>query len=133
EDFWPERLYGRDPVKELISLGADLIVNLSASPWHLGKEKTRLAMLRELSADERVPLVQVNLVGANDELIFDGHSIALNSRGEPIAIGKDFAEDFLVVDIGDKRDTAGSVLRLEWPPDEEQLFKALSLGIADYV
>jgi NAD+ synthetase len=132
EDFWPERLYGRDPVKELISLGADLIVNLSASPWYLGKEKTRLAMLREVARDERLPLVQVNLVGANDELIFDGHSIALNARGEPIAMGKGFAEDVLVVDMGEAG-TNSKPLALEWPCDEEHLFKALSLGIADYV
>jgi NAD+ synthetase len=133
EDFWPERLYGRDPVKELLSLGADLIVNLSASPWYLGKEKTRLAMLRELAVDERVPLVQVNLVGANDELIFDGHSIALDSRGGTIAMGKGFAEDVLVVDIGDSRDAARSIQPEKWPSDEEHLFKALSLGIVDYV
>jgi NAD+ synthase (glutamine-hydrolysing) len=133
EDFWPERLYGRDPVKELLSQGADLIVNLSASPWHLGKEKTRLAMLRELASDERVPLVQVNLVGGNDELIFDGHSIALNARGELIRCGRGFAEDVLVVDVGQERNATGPLASHEWPPDEEQLFKALSLGIRDYV
>jgi NAD+ synthase (glutamine-hydrolysing) len=133
EDFWPERLYGRDPVKELISSGADLILNLSASPWYLGKEKTRLAMLQEVARDERVPLVQVNLVGANDELIFDGHSIALNAQGQPIAIGKGFAEDVLVVDVGDNRNTPGDSFEVPWPSDEEQLFKALSMGVGDYV
>ena len=133
EDFWPERLYGRDPVKELLASGADLIVNLSASPWYLGKEKTRLAMLREVAQDERVPLVQVNLVGANDELIFDGHSIALNAQGQVIAVGKGFAEDILVVDVGASRETAGDSFGLTWPSDEEQLFRALSLGIRDYI
>lgn len=133
EDFWPERLYGRDPVKELIALGADLIINLSASPWYLGKEKTRLAMLQEVARDEGVPLVQVNLVGANDELIFDGHSIALDSRGQLIAIGKGFADDLLVVDIGSDRDAVSSGLDLKWASDEEHLFRALSLGIRDYV
>jgi NAD+ synthase (glutamine-hydrolysing) len=133
EDFWPERLYGRDPVKELVSLGADLIVNLSASPWHLGKEKTRLAMLRELARDERIPLVQVNLAGANDELVFDGHSIALNARGEVILCGRGFAEEVLVADVGEARDASGPVKEVEWPADEEQLFRALSMGIRDYV
>ena len=99
EDFWPERLYRRDPVKELIAQGAEIILNLSASPWHDGKERTRLAMLQRVARDERVPLAQVNLVGANDELIFDGHSVALDSRGEVIALGKGFAEDILVVDL----------------------------------
>lgn len=133
EDFWPERLYRRDPVKELVSQGADLIINLSASPWHLGKEKIRLAMLREVAADEGVPLVQVNAVGANDELIFDGHSIALNSKGDLIAMGKGFAEDLLVVNVGEKRNAPGKSLHFEWPTDEEQLFRALSLGVRDYV
>ena len=99
EDFWPERLYRRDPIKELIGQGAEIILNISASPWHDGKEKTRLAMLQRVARDERVPLAQVNLVGANDELIFDGHSVALDRRGEVLALGKGFAEDVLVVDL----------------------------------
>ena len=78
EDFWPERLYRRDPVKELIAQGAEVILNISASPWHDGKEKMRLDMLQRVARDEGVPLAQVNLVGANDELIFDGHSVALD-------------------------------------------------------
>ena len=94
EDFWPERLYRRDPVKELIAQGAEIIFNISASPWHDGKERTRLAMLRRVARDEGVPLAQVNLVGANDELIFDGHSVALDARGEVLALGKGFAEEF---------------------------------------
>jgi NAD+ synthase (glutamine-hydrolysing) len=129
EDFWPERLYRRDPVKELIAQGADLILNISASPWHAGKEKTRLAMLQRVARDERVPLVQVNLVGANDELIFDGHSVALNRKGEPIALGKAFAEDVFVAEV----DGDGPGLKIEWPVPEQQLFAALSLGIRDYV
>ncbi len=78
EDFWPERLYRRDPVKELIAQGAEMILNISASPWHDGKERTRLEMLQRVARDEKIPLAQVNLVGANDELIFDGHSVALD-------------------------------------------------------
>ena len=133
EDFWPERLYGRDPVKELLSLGADLIINLSASPWHQRKERTRLAMLQEVARDEGVPLVQVNSVGANDELIFDGHSIVLNALGQPIAAGKGFVEDVFVAEIGLPGEPAGQPIELQWPTDEEQLFKALSMGIRDYV
>ena len=129
EDFWPERLYRRDPVKELIAQGADLILNLSASPWHAGKEKTRLAMLQRVARDEKVPLVQVNLVGANDELIFDGNSVALNRAGEPVATGKPFAEDLFVVEM----DGDVPSLKVQWPAPEEQLFRALALGIRDYV
>jgi NAD+ synthase (glutamine-hydrolysing) len=146
EDFWPERIYRRDPIKELIGQGAEIILNISASPWHDGKEKTRLAMLQRVARDERVPLAQVNLVGANDELIFDGHSVALNRHGEPLALGKGFAEDILVVDldagrsrgdetqIGKESGTPHVVpYKMEWPAREQQIFSALSLGIRDYV
>jgi NAD+ synthetase len=132
EDFWPERLYRRDPIKELIAQGAEIILNLSASPWHDGKERTRLAMLQRVARDERVPLAQVNLVGANDELIFDGHSVALDARGEVTALGKGFAEDILVAELdesGKRKVESGN----EFPPREQQLFAALSLGIRDYV
>jgi NAD+ synthetase len=141
EDFWPERLYRRDPIKELIAQGAEIILNLSASPWHDGKERTRLAMLQRVARDERVPLAQVNLVGANDELIFDGHSVALDARGEVIALGKGFAEDIMVVDL----ESGGAGVPVphcgisslappnDFPPREQQLFAALSLGIRDYV
>ncbi|MGA3283096.1 MAG: NAD+ synthase [Verrucomicrobiota bacterium] len=129
EDFWPERLYRRDPIKELVAKGAEIILNISASPWHDGKEKTRLAMLQRVARDERLPLVQVNLVGANDELVFDGHSVALNRHGEPLASGKGFAEDIFVVDLGADSPPA----KIAWPAREQQIFYALSLGIRDYV
>jgi len=99
EDFWPERLYRRDPVRELIAQGAQFILNLSASPWHDGKERMRLEMLRRIARDEKIPLAQVNAVGANDELIFDGHSVALDARGEVVALGKGFEEEILVADL----------------------------------
>ncbi|MGA2241830.1 MAG: NAD+ synthase [Verrucomicrobiota bacterium] len=129
EDFWPERLYRRDPIKELIGQGAEIILNIAASPWHDGKEKTRLAMLQRVARDERVPLAQVNLVGANDELIFDGHSVAFDRHGKPIASGKGFAEDVFVADM----DSSSPLPKTGWPAREQQLFSALSLGIRDYV
>ncbi len=129
EDFWPERLYRRDPVRELISQGAELILNLSASPWHAGKEQTRLAMLQRVARDERVPLAQVNMVGGNDELIFDGHSVVVNRRGELLGLGGGFAEDLLVVDL----DAEGPTLEARWPVREELLFRGLALGVRDYV
>jgi NAD+ synthase (glutamine-hydrolysing) len=144
EDFWPERLYRRDPVKELVLQGAEIILNISASPWHVGKEKTRLEMLRRVARDERIPLVQVNAVGANDELIFDGHSVALDARGEILALGKSFAEDVFVVDLELASDHATTAARAaentppgnadrHFPPPDELLFSALSLGVRDYV
>jgi NAD+ synthase (glutamine-hydrolysing) len=129
EDFWPERLYRRDPVKDAISQGADMIFNISASPWHDGKENVRLEMLRRVARDEKIPLAQVNLAGANDELIFDGHSVALDARGNVIALGKGFAEDVFVADMAGGKGQAA----LHFPPREAQIFSALSLGIRDYV
>jgi NAD+ synthetase len=145
EDFWPERIYRRDPVSELISQGAQIILNISASPWHVGKEKTRLEMLQRVARDEKVPIVQANLVGANDELIFDGHSVALDSRGEVIALGKSFAEEILVADLdfggasvlASQKESDERLARTLAPPifpaREQQIFSALSLGIRDYV
>jgi len=131
EDFWPERLYRRDPVKELVAQGAEMILNLSASPWHDGKERTRLAMLQRVARDEKIPLAQVNAVGANDELIFDGHSVVLAAHGEVLALGRGFAEEILVVELASGSPPALSPP--EFPPREAQLFAALSLGIRDYV
>jgi NAD+ synthase (glutamine-hydrolysing) len=146
EDFWPERIYRRDPVKELIAQGAEIILNISASPWHEGKERTRLEMLQRVARDEKIPLAQVNLVGANDELIFDGHSVALNSSGEMLALGKGFAEDVLVMELeaGSSRRESAQIKTIggserthvrchEFPEREQQIFSALSLGIRDYV
>jgi len=135
-DFWPERRYRRDPVRELVEAGAKLIVNISASPWQRGKEATRLAMLQRVARDERMPLVQVNIVGANDELIFDGHSVALSAEGDVLALGASFAEEVLVVDIGvgTESDPPGDAPALALPENqEEQLFRALVLGVRDYV
>jgi NAD+ synthase (glutamine-hydrolysing) len=134
EDFWPERLYRRDPVKELVAQGAEMILNLSASPWHDGKERTRLEMLRRVARDEKIPLAQVNTVGANDELIFDGHSVALDAQGRVLALGKGFAEDILVVDLEEAQSPKPKAQgQAEFPAREQQLFSALSLGIRDYV
>ncbi|MGH7980962.1 MAG: NAD+ synthase, partial [Limisphaerales bacterium] len=129
EDFWPDRLYRRDPVKELISQGADMVINISASPWRVGKERVRSEMLRRVARDEKTPLAHVNLVGATDELIFDGHSMALDSRGNAIAKGRGFAEDIFVADM----EASGGEAKVEFPSREAQIFSALSLGIHDYV
>ena len=131
-DFWPEQRYRRDPVRDLVQAGAKLIVNISASPWERGKESTRLAMLQRVARDEKVPLVQVNMVGANDELIFDGHSVALNAQGEVLALGASFAEDVQVVDMNNGGSASGLTLTLP-ANQEEQLYRALVLGVRDYV
>jgi NAD+ synthase (glutamine-hydrolysing) len=98
-DFWRHRRYRRDPAAELAAAGASVLVNLSASPWHLGKDQTRLEMLRSLARKTQLPVVYCNLVGGNDELVFDGGSLVLNSKGDLLARGARFAEDHLLVDL----------------------------------
>ncbi|PTY03523.1 NAD+ synthase [Verrucomicrobia bacterium LW23] len=133
-DFWPDRLYRFDPVQELVVAGADLIVNLSASPWHQGKAAMRLAMLQHVARDENVALAQVNAVGGNDELIFDGHSVLLAPGGHVIALASGFAEEIIVADVGAAAHPATAVhAGLSSVPKEEHLHDALCLGIRDYV
>jgi len=127
EDFWDERRYRRNPAAELAWAGAKILFNSSASPWHLGKNRARCGMLSQLAAKTRCPVVYCNLVGGNDELIFDGGSMAFNSEGQLVAEGKRFEEDLLMLDL----DTARPIDPAE-PPEAEQIFRALTLGLRDY-
>ena len=127
EDFWPERRYKTNPATELVSAGAEIIFNLSASPWHLGKNQIRHKMLRKLAAKVKCPVVYCNLVGGNDELIFDGASLSINSSGELLAEGKMFCEDMIVSDLANDKPIIP-----QSSCDEEKLYKALVLGIRDY-
>jgi len=86
EDIWtgkylPRRLYGFEPVQELLKRGADLVVNLSASPYAVGKVERRAEMLRGLASQYGVPIAYCNAVGGNDQLIFDGNSLAVGKDG----------------------------------------------------
>jgi NAD+ synthetase len=128
EDFWDERRYRRNPAAELTGAGAKFIFNASASPWHLGKNRVRQEMLSKLAAKTKCPVIYCNLVGGNDELIFDGASLVFNADGELLAEGKLFAEDFIVVDLN----TAAPRLATAWA-DEEMVFRALALGTRDYL
>ncbi len=128
EDFWPEQLYRRDPVKDLVAQGCDLLLNLSASPWHTGKGQLRRDILSKVASSEKIPVIQVNAVGGNDELIFDGQSMAFNSRGGLLAVGRAFEEDLILVETDSHEEHA-----INWPCENSQLFSALSLGLKDYV
>jgi len=127
EDLWPERRYRLDPVRELAKKGMDLLINLSASPWSMGKEKVRYRLLAEVAKREKIPVIQVNQVGGNDELVFDGQSLGVGVKGGLLARGAAFAEDVKVVDIGGKEE------KPVWAGDEEQVFQALVLGTRDYL
>ena len=128
EAFWDERRYPANPPAQLVAAGATILFNNSASPWHLGKNETRHQMLAQLAAKTGRPLVYCNLVGGNDELVFDGASVVFNSDGQLIAHGKLFEEDFLVLDL----DTAQPVLP-RTICDEEKVYRALVLGLRDYL
>jgi NAD+ synthase (glutamine-hydrolysing) len=128
EEFWDERRYQANPPAKLVAAGATILFNNSASPWHLGKNDTRMKMLSQLAAKTQRPVVYCNLVGGNDELVFDGASVAFNGDGQLIAHGKLFEEDFVLFDI----DAAQPIL----PPsssDEEKVYRALVLGLRDYL
>ncbi len=136
--FWPRRLYPVDPIEELMKQwemlpphldGQRLILNISASPFWHGKPEVRRRMLAALAMRHKAAVVLVNQVGANDSLIFDGGSFAVNARGEVIAQAKEFAEDLVVFD------TAGGVLAETESAgvDTAEVWDALVLGTRDYV
>lgn len=128
EDFWADRRYRHNPAIELVNQGARIIFNCSASPWHLHKDQTRHQMLASLAAKSRCPVVYCNLIGGNDELVFDGGSLVFNAKGELVAEGAFFEEDLLIVDLETAKPIKPSPLS-----DEERIFKALVLGLRDYV
>ena len=128
EDFWPERLYRRNPPMELASAGAEIIFNISASPWNLGKDVTRRRMLQSIAHKANRPVIFCNQVGGNDELIFDGSSLAMNSSGQVIAQAGMFREELIVVDT-----ESVALVEPASLPDEEKLYHALVLGLRDYL
>ncbi|HVY69054.1 MAG TPA: nitrilase-related carbon-nitrogen hydrolase, partial [Verrucomicrobiae bacterium] len=128
EDFWRDRRYRRNPAMELAAAGAEIIFNLSASPWHLGKERTRHSMLASLAGKAKRPVIYCNLAGGNDELVFDGGSLAFDASGELIHQGAGFAEDFAVIDTA-----ATAQLTFAAARDEEMVYHALVLGLRDYL
>jgi len=154
EDYLPTRLYQRHPIEELLrglpandfkagqlangsgagQPSASLIVNLSASPYHLGKETIRCEMLQKEAAKYGVPLVYCNLVGGNDELIFDGNSMAFDRAGNLIAHGAAFREDLVLVDLDSPRVSHPSslILRPSSVSAIAPLHDALVLGLHDY-
>ena len=93
EEFLQNRRYRHDPVRELVAQGAEIIINVSASPWHLGKNTLREDMLGQIARSTKCPVVYCNLVGGNDELVFDGASLVFDRQGRTMVRGKMFNED----------------------------------------
>ncbi len=130
EDLWTNG-YSQDPTKSLVDQGADLIVNLSASPFHIGKLPVRHELIRKTASNNHVPFIYANLVGSFDghegEVVFDGRSIVMKPNGTLQALGKGFQEELMMVDIFGAQE-------IELPKIEEvaELHDALVLGIKDY-
>jgi len=159
EDLWndekmiPHRLYHENPIADLHAAGAEVMVNTSASPFVVGKHSFRLALFASQVKQFGKPLVYVNQVGGNDELVFDGNSVVMDAAGNVLAQAKDFEEDLLVVDLGKPAPSTGKpvltpsaaqvqrfaeqTLDLEAqqksPAAIESIYKALVLGLRDYV
>jgi len=143
EAFWERRLYGRDPVEELAQHGADFMLNISASPFQGERGPFRRAMFASHVANTRRPFLYTNLIGGNDELIFDGEAFAFDAGGALVAVGTPFVEEILLVDVED----AGLRFSGSWSPGDEgvrdkerpldlepieTIHRALVLGLRDY-
>jgi NAD+ synthase/NAD+ synthase (glutamine-hydrolysing) len=127
--FWNKRLYGQDPVEELVRAGGNFVLNISASPFWLGKRELRRNMLATIARTDKVPVVMVNQVGGNDSVLFDGSSIVLNREGEIIAQGKSFEEDLVYFDSA----TLTGEIHEQLAGEEASAYAALVLGTRDYV
>lgn len=135
EDIWnvkelfSRRLYPVDPVEDLIKQGADLLINISASPYYVGKRELKWDMLISIAQKYGVPLVYVNQVGGNDSVLFDGLSIAFDAKGSIAARARDFEEDLVIFDTHTQRGEIHPISET----DTESVLNALVMGTRDYV
>ena len=127
--FWHRRLYPVDPVDELLHAGGNMVLNISASPFHLGKRELRRQMLATIARDNRVPVLFVNQVGGNDSLIFDGSSMVIAPDGRIVAQAKSFEEDLVIFDS----ETMQGDMHEQVPVGVASAYAALALGTRDYV
>lgn len=128
-DLWPgSKIYEADPVSKLAVTGATIMINISASPFYLGKEETRFRLIQNHARKHGIPFIFVNQVGANDELIFDGGSMVFDGAGNPIYLAPYFQEDLHSVESNYPGNQT-------YKPQEpiESLYSALTLGVKDYL
>jgi len=127
-DFWKRRRYHHDPIEELVRAGADTIVNMSASPFSVGKIAFREDMLESSARRHQVAVVYVNQFGGNDDLVFDGRSLAISRQGETLARGRAFEADVVICNIDQQ---TAPLPRVSVVPEQE-IWQALVLGTRDY-
>ena len=129
KQFWERRRYSRDPVEELAQTGARLLISINASPYHMHKRALRREIFQTTARRFGVPVVYVNQVGGNDQLVFDGASFAMDRDGNVVAAAKSFSEDLVIFDdermTGDRHD--------DFPDECEAVYEALALGTRDYI
>jgi len=127
--FWNRQLYRVDPVEELVRAGGNFVLNISASPFWLGKRELRRDMLTSIARNQKVPVAMVNQVGGNDSLVFDGSSVVIAPDGQVIAQGKSFEEDLIYFD---SQKLTGD-MHAQVAGEEGSAYEALVLGTRDYV
>jgi NAD+ synthase (glutamine-hydrolysing) len=130
EAFWGKRQYLANPIEQLADHDVDIIVNLSASPYTVGKQQVREAMLQHLAQSYEYPIVYVNQVGANDDLVFDGGSIAFDQQGNLVCRGKSFQPDLIVIEF--TKDLEPSTIQPLSDSSDQEIWSALVLGVRDY-
>lgn len=128
EERWQQNRYHRNPIEELAAMGADVLINISASPFSIGKDNTRYQIIKNHVQNYNLPFIMVNQVGSNDELIFDGSSLVVNQSGKIIEELASFTEAIKTVDLNKK-----SCKKYKALPEIEGLYQALLLGIRDYL
>jgi len=131
EDAWRpiEPQYSCDPIAQQVAAGAQALINLSASPFTLGKRQTRMELFGKHASDHGLPLFMCNQVGGNDELIFDGGSMVFDAKGRLVAEAPLFEEHLLIADL----EALGETIETHRLGDEEMAYRALVLGIRDYL
>lgn len=133
-EFWHKKQYSHDPLTELANCGLDLVVNLSASPYAMGKPQLRRQMLSHCATSLKLPLIYINQVGANDDLIFDGHSCVINQDGAIALQLAAWQTNYAVYDLADQALNPGFDHSLYPDPESDltELLAALVLGVKDY-
>ena len=144
EQFWGKRSYEINPIADLAKSKVDVIVNLSASPYSVGKQKLRKKMLHHAATSYQTPILYANQVGANDDLLFDGNSSAFNSQGKLVGRARGFESDLVVFELDEdkelklasmpqkpREDNQSAIAYLP-TTEEEEIFSALVLGVRDY-
>jgi NAD+ synthase/NAD+ synthase (glutamine-hydrolysing) len=122
KEFWPRPLYPVDPVETLMNRGATMLISINASPYNLGKREFRREMFRAMAHRYKVPMIAVNQVGGNDQVVFDGSSFAMDAEGNVIASAASFREDLVIAEH-----------HADLPDECEAVYEALVLGTRDYM